>query len=318
MYSLKVTPSPHVHGRDTTAGIMIDVVIALIPAVIAAVILFGWRALCVIAVSVAAAVLAEFIFNKIMKKSNTLTDFSAVVTGLLLALNMPPSIPLWIPALGSVIAIVIVKGIFGGLGQNFANPAITARIVLMVSFPTLMTAWTEAFAWKNVTDTVTSATPLAAPDSYSLTSLFLGARPGCIGETCSVLLIVGGLYLVARHVISPMIPVSFVGTVGLLTFLFSLNMGAPTAAYTACKAVMSGGLLLGAIFMATDYVTSPTYKWGKLIFGIGCGIITFVIRRFGSLPEGVSFSILLMNVLTPHINNLTVPKPFAWEADKNE
>ncbi len=318
MYSLKVTPSPHVHGRDTTAGIMIDVVIALIPAVIAGVILFGWRALCVIAVSVAAAVLAEFIFNKIMKKSNTLTDFSAVVTGLLLALNMPPEIPIWIPALGSAIAIVIVKGIFGGLGQNFANPAITARIVLMVSFPTLMTAWTEAFAWKNVTDTVSSATPLTAPDSYSLTSLFLGTRPGCIGETCSILLIVGGLYLVARRVISPMIPVSFVGTVGLLTFLFSLNMGAPTAVYTACKAVMSGGLLLGAIFMATDYVTSPTYKWGKLIFGIGCGIITFVIRRFGSLPEGVSFSILLMNVLTPHINNLTAPKPFAWEADKNE
>ncbi len=318
MYSLKVTPSPHAHGRDTTAGIMIDVVIALIPAVIAGVILFGWRALCVIAVSVAAAVLAEFIFNKIMKKSNTLTDFSAVVTGLLLALNMPPEIPIWIPALGSAIAIVIVKGIFGGLGQNFANPAITARIVLMVSFPTLMTAWTEAFAWKNVTDTVSSATPLTAPDSYSLTSLFLGTRPGCIGETCSILLIVGGLYLVARRVISPMIPVSFVGTVGLLTFLFSLNMGAPTAVYTACKAVMSGGLLLGAIFMATDYVTSPTYKWGKLIFGIGCGIITFVIRRFGSLPEGVSFSILLMNVLTPHINNLTAPKPFAWEADKNE
>ena len=297
---------------------MLDVIIALIPLIAAGAVLFGPRILITVAVTTAAALVSEYIFCKAVHKANTLKDLSAVVTGILLALNLPPEIPLWIAALGGVIAIVVAKQLFGGLGQNFANPAITARIVLMVSFPSFMTAWSDPFAWHNsaLVDAVTSPTPLAAGGEYTLRQLAFGLRGGCIGETCSILIIICGIYLIVRKVISPIIPLSFVLTVGAATFFSSLGGGVLSALTASAAGMMSGGLLLGAFFMATDYVTSPTYKWGKLIFGIGCGIVTFVIRRFGSLPEGVSFSILLMNILVPHIDALTAPKPFGKEVAK--
>ncbi len=300
--NLTVSSSPHIHSGVTSQSIMLDVIIALLPAAVYGVFIFGWRAAVLIAVCVASAVLSEFLWNKALKKPNSLGDLTAVVTGLLLALNLPSSLPVWMAALGSAIAIIVVKQMFGGLGRNFANPAITARIVLMVSFPAAMTKFFEPFSM-----TVSSATPLAGGAEYTLRELFFGMHAGTIGETSVVMLVIGGLYLVMRRVISPIIPVSFIGTV----FVFSWVLGA-----NPIQAILSGGLLLGAIFMATDYVTSPTFNWGKLIFGIGCGIITVVIRQFASLPEGVSYSILVMNLLVPHINSLTMPKPFGWEADK--
>lgn len=308
-----ITQSPHVSHPNSTTGIMLDVIIALMPAAIAGVVLFGYRSALVVAVCVIAALASEFIWNKILKKENSLGDLSAVVTGLLLALNMPPAIPLWIAALGSVIAIIVVKQMFGGLGQNFANPAITARIVLMVSFPTYMASnWIEPFTWMtNGISAVSGATPLAASPnaSYTLSQLFLGTTPGCIGETCALLLLIGGIYLCVRRVISPIIPVAFIASLALMSFIFG---------HDPLAAILSGGVMLGAIFMATDYATSPTLPLGKLIFGIGCGLITFVIREFGSLPEGVSYSILIMNILTPHIDRLAAKarKPFGWEAAK--
>ena len=295
---LNVSSSPHIHTPDTTQGIMLDVLIALMPAAIYGVILFGWRAALIIAVCVASAVLSEFIWNKATKKENSLADLSAVVTGLLLALNLPSSLPVWMAALGSAIAIIVVKQMFGGLGQNFANPAITARIVLMVSFPQAMTKFYEPFG-----NIVSSATPLNG-GSYMLKELFWGAHGGCIGEISAAMLIIGGVYLILRRVISPIIPVAFIGTV----FVFSGLLGVDPL-----TAILSGGLMLGAIFMATDYVTSTTYPIGKLIFGIGCGIITVVIRQFASIPEGVSYSILFMNLLVPYINRFTARKPFGTE-----
>ncbi len=299
--NLTVSSSPHIHSGVTTQSVMLDVIIALIPAAVFGTFIFGWRAAVIIAVCVLSAVLSEFIWNKALKKPNSLGDLTAVVTGLLLALNVPSSLPFWMAALGSAIAIIIVKQMFGGVGHNFANPAITARIVLMVSFPAAMTEFFEPFIIK------ASATPLAESAEHGVEELLWGVHSGTIGETNAILLVVGGLYLIMRRVISPIIPVSFIGTV----FIFSAVLGADPI-----KAILSGGLLLGAIFMATDYVTSPTFNLGKLIFGIGCGIITVVIRQFAALPEGVSYSILVMNLLVPHINSLTTPKPFGWEADK--
>lgn len=307
MANLIVSSSPHLRGNETTRGIMTDVIIALLPASAAGIVFYGPYAALVLAVSVASAVLCEFLWNLILKKPNSLSDGSAVVTGLLLGMNLAPKVPVWMAALGSAIAIIIVKQMFGGLGNNFANPAITARIVLMVSFPLAMTSWAEPFAWRTPgVDAVTSATPLAS-GNYSYGELLLGLHGGCIGETCALLLIAGGIYLVFRRVISPTIPLAFTATVALLTFF---------AGGDPLKAVLSGGLLLGAIFMATDYVTSPYTFRGKIIFGIGCGIITFAIRKFGNLPEGVSFSILIMNLLVPHINRFTRPKPFGTEKIK--
>ncbi len=300
--NLTVSSSPHIHSELSTTGIMLDVIIALIPAAVYGTVIFGWRAALIIAVCIITAVLSEFLWNKALKKQNSLTDLSAVVTGLLLALNLPSSLPLWMAALGSVIAIIIVKQMFGGLGHNFANPALTARIVLTVSFPAAMTKFLEPFS-----DVVSSATPLADSAAYSFRELLFGMHGGSIGETSAIMLILGGIYLILRRVISPIIPVSFMGTV----FIFSLLIGVDPV-----KAVFSGGMLLGAFFMATDYVTSPTFKWGKLIFGIGCGAITVVIRNFAALPEGVSYAILVMNLLVPHINTFTKPKPFGWEAEK--
>lgn len=300
---LTVSSSPHIKRPDTTRGIMSDVVIALAPAATYGCILFGLRALAVLITSVGVAVLSEFLWNKALKKPNTIKDMSAVVTGLLLGMNLPPTLPLWQAAIGSVAAIIVVKQMFGGLGHNFANPAIAARIMLLVSFPATMTRFTEP-----VSDAVTSATPLAGTaGALSFKTLFFGMHAGSIGETSAFLLIVGGLYLVIRRVITPVIPVCFIGTVALLSLITGENV---------MLSVFGGGLILGAVFMATDYTTSPTTPLGKAVFAVGCGIITFVIRKFGALPEGVSYSILLMNILVPHINRFTLSKPFGFEKVK--
>lgn len=301
---LNVASSPHLRHPDTTQGIMLDVIIALLPAAVFGCVIFGWRSAAVLAVTTASAILFEFLWNLIFKKPQTVGDLSAIVTGLILGMNLPSTIPFWMAIIGSFIAIIIVKQFFGGIGHNFANPAITARIALMVSFPAAMTKYVTPLA----VDTVTSATPLAAiyGDATSTTTLkeaFFGLQSGCIGETSAFLLIVGGLYLVIRRVINPVIPACFIGTVALASLIAGQNVG---------LAVFSGGLMLGSIFMATDYTTSPTTNWGKVIFGIGCGLITFVIRQFASLPEGVSYSILLMNILVPYINRLTERKPFGF------
>lgn len=312
---LVVSASPHLRTKDTTRGIMLDVVIALIPSLVAAVILFGPRVLAVTATTVITAVLSEFIARKVMKRHNTIGDLSAVVTGLILAFNLPVSIPLWMAAIGSFFAIVVVKQMFGGIGQNFANPAIVARIILLLSFGQAMGNWTAPLSWK--TDAVSTATPLAilggevAEELPSLYQMFLGIRGGCLGETCSVTLIIGGIYLLARRVISYKIPVAFIGTVAVI-MLIAGKFDLEFVAYH----LMSGGVLLGAFFMATDYSTSPIKSNAKIVFGVGCGLLTCLIRLFGSLPEGVSFAILIMNLLVPHIERIMAPKPFGTVKEK--
>ena len=309
MNKLTVHSSPHLHGQDSTRSLMLDVIIALAPALIASVVLFGFRALLVTVVTVAAAVLAEFLTRKVLKRPQTIGDLSAVVTGMLLAFNLPVGIPLWIAALGSVIAIVVVKQLFGGIGQNLVNPALAARIVLMVSFASRMTTWVAPMQWMNGSDAVTTASPLGViaegtgETLPSLMDMFLGLRAGCLGETCGAALLLGGIYLVVRRVISPTIPLCFIGSVALFSLLFGAEGG-------PLFQILAGGVMLGSIFMATDYTTSPMTFWGKVIFGVGCGFLTMVIRMFGSLPEGVSFSIVIMNILVPHIEKLTRPRPF--------
>ena len=316
MEKLLVTPSPHISHQDTSRGIMADVLIALLPAAVGGCFIFGWRPILVMLTCIVTAVLAEYLCCKIMKRPVSVGDLSAVVTGLILALNLPPAIPLWIAAISSLVAIVVVKEMFGGLGHNFANPAITARIVMLVSFPAYMSTWTaplgstseivsSATSPGETVDIMTSATPLSHTalegGYYSYKQLFMGQIPGCIGETFSLLIILGGLYLILRRVITPTIPLSFVGTVALLSFL---------AGDDPLYMILSGGLLFGAFFMATDYVTSPTGWKGQLVFGVGCGLITFVIRKFGSLPEGVSYAILIMNLFVYYIDKITLPKAF--------
>lgn len=312
---LNVNSSPHIKHPDTTSGIMLDVIIALLPACVFGCIIFKWRAALLLLTCVGTAVLSEFLWNKILKKEVTIGDFSAIVTGLLLAMNLPSKTPLWMAAIGSVVAIIVVKQMFGGLGCNFANPAITARIVMLVSFPSVLGNLDNYQL--AVVDTTTGATPLnylsavaeEIPETINFTNLFFGLEPGCIGETSAFLLIIGGLYLVLRRVISPIIPLSYIGTVALFSLIFGDNVSI---------AVFGGGLMLGAIFMATDYTTSPTTPLGKLIFGIGCGLITFIIRKFASLPEGVSYAILIMNILVPYINRISVRKPFGYIAPQKE
>ncbi|MEE3332881.1 MAG: RnfABCDGE type electron transport complex subunit D [Ruminococcus sp.] len=299
MRKLISSVSPHINSPVTTQKIMLDVIIALIPAAVASVIIFGFRSLLVIGVCVAVCVFAEWGFEKLCKKENTITDLSAVVTGLLLAFNLPVSIPLWQAAFGSIVAIVVVKQLFGGIGQNFANPAITARIIMMTAFSQTMTTWVFP-------DTVSTATPLTLitkgeTDSLpSLTDMLLGMRGGCLGETCAVALLAGGIYLLVRRVISWHTPVAFIGTVALMSLICQKSVP---------YELLSGGLLLGAIFMATDYSSSPATKPGKIIAGVFCGLVTVLIRFWGNFPEGVSFSILLMNILTPYIEKLTRAKP---------
>ena len=304
-YKLTVSSSPHAHSGITAQNLMRDVVIALLPAAAVGVAFFGMSALMLILVSVAASLFFEYAFCRIMKKPVTISDFSAVITGMLIAFNVPASMPLWMVIIGDFIAIVIVKQFFGGLGQNFVNPAIAARIILMVSFPLQMTTYPIN---EMAADAVTTATPLTlygtenAPD---LLRLFLGYHGGCIGEVCAAALLAGFIYLLIRKVVSPVIPACFIGTV----FIIMLIAGKGSF-YYALYEVLSGGLLLGALFMATDYVTSPVNLWGRVVFGIGCGVITCLIRLFGATAEGVSFAIILMNILVPHIERLTRSKVF--------
>ena len=285
-----------------TRDIMRDVIIALIPALIASVWLFGPRALAIEAVCVAAALASEFLSRIVMKRPHTVGDLSCVVTGLLLAFNLPVTIPLWQAAFGAVVAIVVAKQMFGGLGQNFVNPALLGRIVLMGSFPAEMNDWSVPLSWLNSADAVSAATPLAdGVTTCEWWELLLGLRGGCLGETCGVALLLGGIYLVVRHVISPIIPLTYLGTVFVLTWVLGEN---------PVTHLLSGGLMIGAIFMATDYATCPIHRGGKFVFAIGCGALTVLIRLYGSLPEGVSFAIVIMNILVPLIEKVTGPRPF--------
>ena len=300
---LHVSFSPHIHSKNSTMRTMLDVIIALVPATIAAVILFGIPALIVIAVCVVTAVAGEAIFNLLIKKEQTVGDLSAVVTGLILALNLPTSVELWQAAVGSLFAIIIVKGIFGGLGKNIVNPAIAARVFMLIAFSSVGKA-----VFPEGLDATSGATPLAelAEDkTLNLMDLFLGNCGGALGETCALALILGGIYLIVRKVITWHIPVAFIGT----TFLFTLAVEGGNLETTLAW-VLSGGLMIGAFFMATDYVTSPSTAKGKLIFGIGAGVITVLIRFWGGYPEGVSFAILLMNIVNPYIDSLTARKLF--------
>ena len=300
---LHLSVSPHIHSGRSTSAIMRDVLIALLPATVAGSIIFGWRALLVIATCVLSCVIFEAAFNLITKKKQTIGDLSAAVTGLLLALNLPSKIELWQCVVGSAFAILLVKCIFGGIGCNLVNPAITARVFMLIAFGSMAAPSNYAKV-----DTVSSATPLAqieAGNSPSLLDLFLGNTGGSIGETCALALLIGFAYLLIRKVITWHIPVAFVGSVFLLSFL--------TGGFDAINAlslILSGGLLIGAIFMATDYVTSPATSVGKIIFGIGAGLLTVLIRSLGNYPEGVSFAILFMNILNPYIEMLTAHRIF--------
>ncbi len=302
MSKFLVEPSPHIKSPVSTQKIMLHVIIALFPAVVSGTIIFGLRALLLVVLCATFCVLSEYIFNIITKKEQTISDLSAVVTGILLGLNLPATLPVYMAAIGSVAAIVVVKQFFGGIGQNFANPAVTARIVLMLSFTSQMTTWVEPFYYKNSVDAVASATPLAMDSGFpSYLDMFLGLRGGCIGETCIAALLLGGIYLISLKIINPVTPLLFVGTVALCGFLKGNDV---------LMDIMSGGLMLGAFFMATDYATTPLTIKGKAVFAVGCGLITFVIREFGSSPEGVSYAILIMNILTPQIDKLTMNRPF--------
>ena len=296
-----VAASPHVTTKNSTAVIMRDVLIALLPAVIAGCVVFGLRALLVVAVTTAACVFFEWGFEKLCHTPSTISDLSAAVTGVLLAMNLPVSIPLWQAVFGALVAMVAVKGLFGGLGKNFANPAITARIVMFLAFSKTMTAWVFP-------DAVSTATPLAMMangESVDYLTLLLGNHGGCLGETSALALLIGFAYLLIRGVISWHTPVCFVGTV----FVMSLILG-----QDAVGQILSGGLMLGAIFMATDYSTTPSTNWGRVLFGIGAGLLTVLIRFYGAYAEGVSFAILFMNILTPYLSKWTETKPFGGVA----
>lgn len=309
-----ISSSPHLRHKDSTKSIMRDVIIALLPACFAGIYFFGIRTLLVMAVTVAACVVSEFLCRKMMKREQTIQDLSAVVTGLLLALNLPSQVPIGIAVVGGAIAIFIVKQLFGGMGQNFMNPALTARAMLLISWPVAMTKWMaprpgEIFG--SMVDAVSTVTPIeamewtSAPPSYL--DMFLGNIGGCIGEISKAAILLGAIYLFVRRIIQPYIPVTFIGTVALFTWIFG---GDAWFTGDVLGHVLSGGLIFGAVFMATDYTTSPLTRKGKIIFGIGAGIITSIIRLWGGYPEGVSFAILLMNVVTPLIDRYTVPRSF--------
>jgi len=308
MNELTVSVSPHIRGKRTTKNIMLDVIIALMPALVASVMIFGLRSLLLTAVSAAACVLCEYLWEKGHKMPITIGDLSAVVTGILLAYNVPVGMPVWQLIVGDAAAILVAKMLFGGLGCNFMNPALVGRIVLMFSFTSEMTTYVFP---KTSVDALSSATPLVALDKLSMSDfsqLFYGVHGGVLGETCMLALLLGGVYLIVRRVISPAIPLSYLGATLLFTWAFG---GAQPI-----LALFSGGVMLGAFFMATDYVTSPFTTKGKLIFGLGCGFITAVIRVFGNYNEGVTFAILLMNLLVPYINDLTMTKPLGGVTEK--
>lgn len=315
MKMLNVSISPHVRSGKTTTKIMLDVIIAMSPAMIFGYIYFGWRALLISVLSVASCVLTEFVYEKIMKLPVTIGDLSAVVTGLVLAMCLYSTAPWWIPVVGGIFAILIVKMLFGGIGQNFMNPALTARCFLILSFSRIMTDY------PTVTDGITSATPLAAAakgEFVSYTTLLFGNHSGSIGETSALAILIGAAYLIIRRVISPRIPLYVIGSTIVFVAVFTLMKGeTPVTLNYLSVQIMGGGLLAGAVFMATDYTTSPVTKWGRTIYGIAVGLITAVIRCFGS-PEGISFAIIMANLLTPMIEKLTYPKPLGTYGKKAE
>ena len=314
----QVSSSPHIRSADTTRGIMLDVITALLPALAVSVYAFGMRTISLTLVSMLACMFFEWAYRRLMKKDNTVSDLSAAVTGMLLAYCLPPSAPYWLPVVGAFFAIVIVKQLFGGIGKNFMNPALSARAFLL-SWPVIMTTWPNPLGYGSIfnffgQDIIAGATPLSylkqglLPEHTTIYQLFIGTVSGSLGEISAVALILGGVYLIFRKVISWKIPVSFIATVAVLTFIFPQG-DVPRLQWMSYE-LLSGGLLLGAIFMATDYVTSPVTGKGKLIFGAGCGLITVFIRYFGSYTEGVSYAILIMNTCVWLIDKSTMPKRF--------
>lgn len=325
---LIVSSSPFFRNKAvSTQGIMRDVLIALLPTALAAVWFFGQSALMLMLVAVFSAVFAEWFYERMAGQKSTVSDLSAAVTGLLLAFNLPANAPWWIAMIGSFLAIILVKQIFGGLGQNFINPALAARTILMLSWAGLMAATAQPQAGQifglaeTAADTVAAATPLATnAGSFDLWQLFSGNTAGMLGETCKLTLLLGGLYLIVRRVIDWRVPVTFIGTVLMLFWIktgvfYSVESGSQNALYQ----VLTGGLFLGAFFMATDYVTCPITKLGRVIMGVGCGVFLFIIRAFNSsYPEGCSFAILFMNVLVPLIDKWTMPKTFGYKASQKK
>ena len=308
---LNVSSSPHVRSSVTTQNLMLDVVIAMIPAAAFGVFHFGLHALLVMIVTVAACVASEYVYEKFMNKPITIMDMSAVVTGLILARNVPPEIPLCIPPQGGVFAIIVVKQLFGGLGQNFMNPALAARCFLLISLALFMNDFSSpAIGF----DSVSGATPLAsmrAGGTVDLAALITGQIPGTIGEVSAIALIIGGIYMIARKVISPRIPLIYIGTTAVFIFLF----GGFDINYTLCQ-VFAGGLIFGAFFMATDYVTSPITPKGQVVYGVVLGVLTGIFRLWGASPEGVSYAIILSNLLVPMIEKVTLPTAFGKEGKK--
>ena len=313
MTFFKMTASPHMHGKQNTRNIMLDVVIALLPLIGWGVYAFGSRALLVVCASVISCVISEYIYRKLLHKSNSINDLSAVITGIILALTLPVTVPVWMIVIGSVFAIVIVKQLFGGLGKNVVNPALAARVFLFIAFPQELTKFTEFkeryYLFVNY-DVVTAATPLTQDmaSKPSILDLFIGNHNGSIGEISELLICIGFLYLLYRKVITWHIPVSFVASVAVVTLLFPAD-GAGNLSFMLTQ-LTSGSLVFGAVFMATDYVTSPVTSKGRIIYGIGCGLITLFIRYFGGYPEGGSFAILIMNLLVWYIDMFTKPKVF--------
>ena len=313
MRKLIVSPSPHIHSKDSTRSLMLDVVIALIPAVICSVVFYGWRELLLLGVSVATCVFLEWAVTRfLMKKPSTIGDLSAVITGILLALNVPYTLPWWILVIGAVIAIGVGKLTFGGIGQNVFNPALVGRVFLLVSYPSQMTHWEQPQGLFGV-DAITGATPLGAAKEGTLgqidyADMLFANIGGSAGEVCAIALLVGFIYLLCRRVIKPWITLSIFATVALTALIFwGIN---PDRFTDPLFNLLTGGLILGACFMATDYVTSPMSLWGGVIFGVGIGFLTMMIRYFGSYPEGVSFAILIMNSFVPLLNRAFHQKKF--------
>ena len=316
----KVTSNPILRTPRGTDKIMLDVIIGLVPALGVGAYMFGMNAAILLIVNVVACVFFEWAYRKLLKKDNTVGDLSAVVTGMLLTCVMPSNAPWWVGLIGSFFAIVVVKQLYGGIGKNFLNPALAARAFLSAGYAALMTSWAVPSVMRGVVDGVTMSTPLsymhtgdALPEYFNYLNMFLGGIPGSIGEVSTLALIIGGLWLIARKVITWRIPVSFIGTVAVLTLIFGCE-GYDRFDWMMNN-ILSGGLFLGAIFMATDYSTSPVNLKGQILYGIGCGAITVLIRYFGSYPEGVSYAILIMNCCTWAVDRVTRPRQFGMTAE---
>lgn len=310
---MKISSSPHIRDKETTGNIMGQVIVALLPATIFGISNFGVSALITILITVISCVIFEAGYQKLFGLKITVKDLSAVLTGLLLALNLPPEVPFWIPIIGSFFAIVVVKQLFGGLGQNFMNPALAARCFLLISFTGRMTTFTY--------DAITTATPLAnlkAGESVDVFAMFLGNIPGTIGETSAIALIIGGVFLLVRKIINYRIPVFYIGSFAICILIYTLAMGRGFDLSFLAAHLCGGGLMLGAFFMATDYVTSPITPLGKIIFGVLLGLLTFLFRIYGGSAEGVSYAIIIGNLLVPLIERISVPRTFGEGAEKHE